>query len=108
MKIYFDGSVYYTRERFLSMVRSNAKYIVDPTTTYYSNNNGYSKESIKVDDLYLSVFRPEQLEDDEIIYLLSHNYGGFIKENIAEELAKAFGLESGYTLTKTTEIEVKE
>jgi hypothetical protein len=108
MKIYFDGSVYYTRERFLRMVRSNAEYIIDPTTTYYSDKIGYAKETVTIEGQGYMVFKPEQLEDDEIIYLLSHYYGGFIKEKIAEELAKVFGFDSGYTLTKTTEIEVKE
>lgn len=108
MKIYFDGVVYYTREKFLKMVRSNAEYIIDPTATYYSDKIGYAKESVSVDGQSHMVFKPEQLDDEEIIYLLSHSYGGFIGEIMSEELCKALGFGPGYSIKKTKEIEVKE
>lgn len=108
MKIYYDGRVYYTRERFLEMVRSNAEYIIDPLATYYSDKIGYAKETVEADGRDWRVFRPDQLEDEEIIYLLSLLYGGFIKEKFSEELAEAFGFSNGYSITNTKEIEVKE
>ena len=108
MKIYFDGSVYYTRERFLSMVKSNADYIVDPFTTFYADNVGYAKEEIEVDGERYKVFKTGHLVDEDIIYLLSRECGGFITDPAPDELAKAFGFETGYTFHKTKEIEVKE
>ena len=72
MKIYFDGNVYYTREKFLEMVRSNDMYIIDPLGTYYSQKIGYAKEIVEnIDGRDWNVFKPEQLEDEEIIDLLS-------------------------------------
>ena len=108
MKIYFDGCAYYTRERFLEMIRSNADYIVDSSTTYYSDKIGYAKEAVSIDGQNYMVFKPEQLDDEEIMDLLSHSYGGFIKEILPEDFAKDLGLDSGYSITETKEIEVKE
>ena len=108
MKIYFDGNVYYTREKFLEMVRSNAEYIIDPSTTYYSDRIGYAKETVSIDGQGYMVFKPEQLDDEEMIYLLSHPYGGIIKEDFPEDFAKGLGLDSGFSITKTKEIEVKD
>ena len=108
MKIYFEGCAYYTRERFLEMVRSNAKYVIDPLGTYYSNKIGYAKEIVEnIDGRDWAVFKPEQLEDDEIIYLLSSLYGGIIKDKFPKELAEAFGFSLEYYITTTREIEVK-
>lgn len=90
------------------MVRSNAEYIVDPSTTYYSDKIGYAKETVCIDGQGYMVFKPEQLDDEEIIYLLSSSHGGFIKESLPEDFAKALGLDSGYSITGTKEIEVKE
>lgn len=108
MKIYFDGHCYYTRERFLEMIRISAKYIVDPTTTYYSDKIGYAKETANVDGQCYMVFKPEQLEDEEIIDLLSLSHGGFIKEGLPKDFLKDFGIDSDYSITKTKEIEVKD
>ena len=109
MKIYYDGYVYYTRERFLEMVRSNAKYIIDPLGTYYSNKIGYAKETVEnLDGRDWKVFKPEQLEDDEIVDLLSSLYGGIIKEIFPKGLAESFGFSPEYSITTTREIEVKE
>ena len=108
MKIYFDGVCYYTQERFLSMVKSNAAYIVDPSTTFYAEKVGYGTQ-LDIDGTGYIVFRPEQLVDEDIIYLLSREYGGFITAPLGcDELAKAFGFEDGYNFIKTKEIEVKE
>lgn len=108
MKIYFDGVVYYTRERFLEMVRSNAEYIIDPSTTYYSNKIGYAKESVSVDGQSYMVFKPEQLDDEEILDLLPRLYGGFISSIHMKELCKSLGIDFDCGITKIREIEVKE
>lgn len=108
MKIYFDGVVYYTRERFLEMVRSNAEYIIDPSTTYYSNKIGYAKESVSVDGRDWMVFKTEQLDDEEILDLLPRLYGGFISSSHMKELCKSLEIDFDYGITKIREIEVKE
>ena len=108
MKIYFDGTVFYTKERFLEMVRSNAEYIVDPWGTYYSNQIGYAKETVSIDGCSCKVFKTEQLDDEELISLLPVPYGGFIKGRLPKDLALAIEYDNSYSITKVREIEVKE
>ena len=89
------------------MVRACAAYIVDSSVNFYAEKAGYGTQ-LEIDGAGYVVFRPEQLDDEEIIYLLSRSCGGFItKPFYSKELAEAFGFEDGYYFKATIEIEVK-
>lgn len=108
MKIHQERFTYYTKERMVGIIRKHAEYIIDPTAKFNSDKVGRSKESVTVDGISCMVFKPEDLNDEELLYLSSRLYGGFVTNSIPEVLRNEPGLEKDYSSTRIREIEVKE
>ena len=102
--------VFFTKEALLRYIRADYELlIVDPTTTFRCEKFGRSTQVSQADGQSYVVFRPDDLTDEEIFYLLTRPYGGYISVvGDMDELAKAFGFSTENIFHEIKEINVKE
>lgn len=107
MKIYTNGRAYYTQEAFLSMARTEGYYIIVSSPGFHNEKGSYGTEIITCEDGFTyRAFRPEDLTDEEILYLLTHSNGGII--SCPKWTEYFFGSDYKPSVAWTSEIDVKE